>query len=509
MQPLRDTAWILPRTVGILELEQLLATNFSLHHALERNSTQHWVDSFDWRLFQEKRILFFDNNSWYLTNLKDRTRSTLHHTPTTLRFAQQFPKSPMGKTLKKILGVRALLEYGSLQMHSLSLDILNREGKSSLTILLQQASNRHSNRQLTFLYSRAAKHSTDHKQLAEILRDCGAVQKPAGKKLLALALKGAPRSPLDYSSKYSVPLSRDIQSSEAVQRIHGALLTTIQQNRQGVLDDIDPEFLHDMRVAIRRTRSALSLIKGGLSKELSDFLKVELRYLGQLTGPVRDLDVYLLKEEQYRGLLPPPLREGLNSFFETLALRRSKEQKRLVSALHGPRFQKILNDWQQRLSSDTATDHGENGTTPVTDLAGKIIHKLLRRILRDGKKIHTGSRDIELHKLRIQCKKLRYSLEFFASLYDPKLIKQFIRQLKMLQNNLGNLNDLSVQQGMLTTYLTDMEPASNRDLHLAAALGGLITELARQQQGLKTQFKETFHHFCRPENMALYHKIFG
>lgn len=510
MQPLQETSWILPKTVGILELEQLLATHFSLHHALKKNSRRIWFDSFDWRLFSKKRILFFDNNIWYLTDLKGRTRSTLPRTPATYRLAQQFPKSPMGNTLKKILGIRALMEYGSLQMHCLSLDIQNREGKSNLTITLQQARNRQSNKQLIFLCSRGtAAHSTAHKQLAEILRDCGAVQKRAGKKLLALALKGAPRLPLNYSPKYSVPLNQGIQSCEAVRRIHGALLITIQQNIQGVLDDIDPEFLHDMRVAIRRTRSALSMIKGGLSEGLSDFLTTELRYLGQLTGPVRDLDVYLLKEEQYRGLLPPTLREGLNPFFKTLAQRRSTEQRRLVSALRSPRFQKILSDWRQQLSNDTTTDHGGNGGTPVTDLAGKIIHKRLRRILRDGRKIHAESQDLELHQLRIQCKKLRYSLEFFASLYDAKHMKRFIRQLKMLQNNLGEFNDLSVQQGMLTTYLAAMEPTSKKDLLLAAALGGLISELDRQHQQLRNHFEETFYHFYSPDNMALYHKIFG
>ena len=93
-----------------------------------------------------------------------------------------------------------------------------------------------------------------------------------------------------------------------------------------------------------------------------------------------------------------------------------------------------------------------------------------------GTSITPSSPDVLLHKLRIECKKLRYLLEFFSSLFAQKEINYLIKQLKILQDNLGDLNDLSVQQDTLRKYV---ETDSNKRTLLA--LGILIGKLNARQ----------------------------
>ena len=130
-------------------------------------------------------------------------------------------------------------------------------------------------------------------------------------------------------------------------------------------------------------------------------------------------------------------------------------------------------------------------------------------MLTDGKKINPDSPDESLHRLRIECKKLRYSLEFFTSLYDQEVMRQLVRHLKLLQNNLGDFNDLSVQQEMLAHFLSTIKPGTIRSREMAASIGGLMTDLARQHQQVRTHFEETFARFARKKNLDLYTSLFA
>ena len=127
---------------------------------------------------------------------------------------------------------------------------------------------------------------------------------------------------------------------------------------------------------------------------------------------------------------------------------------------------------------------------------------------RDGKALGADTADPEIHRLRIQCKKLRYALEFFSSLYPEEEIHLVVRQLKRLQDILGAFNDLSVQQQMLRHSLKEFQAGSRRNLELAAALGGLMQSLFQEQQELREHFTEAFTQFSDPANTALFNELF-
>ena len=101
--------------------------------------------------------------------------------------------------------------------------------------------------------------------------------------------------------------------------------------------------------------------------------------------------------------------------------------------------------------------------------------------------------DALLHALRIECKMLRYQLEFFTSLFPPKEIS---RQIKRLQDNLGDFNDLTVQQAHLLQIVEELDVGDPRTRKALVAIGILVEKMAGKQQTVKTKFADTFSVFA-------------
>jgi len=509
MQSLQHLSWIFPEDLMLSDLEKLLSVHFTMQLDSAKKSSRIWYDTFDWRLFRKKQRLTSEGNNWILDDFQGRQLAVLKSPEESFRFSWQFPVSPLRQFLENSLDVRGALPIAAEELESSSLQIFNNDKKIVVFLNIQQSTNsRNGKQRITVHMEEVRGYKKWFKRVARVLDSSGAVKLGSIGDLFPFVLEGTDRKPLDYSSGYAVPLTPEMSSLEAIQRIFVFLLSCMRRNEVGILDDLDSEFLHDLRVAVRRTRSALSLLKGVLTADVTDRFKEDFRYIGQITGPVRDLDTYLLNEKKYKESVPQRLQQGLTYFFEALADRRKEAQQELIKSLRSMRYQQILTDWSQLLVQEDMPPAGKKGAIPIGILAGKIIHKRLRRILKDGANIHQGTPDSELHKLRLQCKKLRYCLEFFATLYEPQHMKQFIKQLKMLQNNLGDFNDLSVQQKMLADYLSKINPDSKKSQELAASIGGLMTALATQHHRLRAHFEKTFAHFCRPKSMKLYREIF-
>ena len=114
-----------------------------------------------------------------------------------------------------------------------------------------------------------------------------------------------------------------------------------------------------------------------------------------------------------------------------------------------------------------------------------------------------------MHALRIDCKKLRYLIEFFASLFPPTKIRQLINQLKRLQDNLGDFNDLSVQQEYLLSIAGELPINDMESRRALLATGSLVESLAHQQQLVRDAFAKTFTNFASPENQELYQQLYS
>ena len=508
MRTLRHRTWIFHDSMKCHDLVTILSENYSLQSKYLRTFTRYWYDTFDWLLFREKKLLKREGNKWMLV---DAAGISLHTeiSKKVHRSYHSFVQDSLREVLQKTIDIRALIEYGIEEVRASEIRILNKERKTVARFIIEESICTHSGAQLLHITLFELRgYAKQFKGVGETLSQLGSPAEDTQATLFRAAASGTGRVPLDYHSGYDVPLDPSMSSAEAVIAIYRSLLEDMHWNKQGVVDDIDTEFLHDLRVAVRRTRSGLTLMKNILDRERSEYFKQEFKQIGTKTGPVRDLDVYLLSEEKYRDRLPQELQEGLDYFFDELAQRREIEQKKLVRFLKSSSYRNILEEWQELLSDVDKHFIGKKCHQPIVDLANTIITKRLQRILNDGGLITGESPDEDLHRLRIQCKKLRYGLEFFASLYDLSTMKKLIGRLKKLQNNLGDFNDLSVQQEMLAEYLNTLTPRSKKSRATAASIGGLMADLAREHTQVRLEFESKFAAFTAEKNIQLYQTLF-
>ena len=293
-----------------------------------------------------------------------------------------------------------------------------------------------------------------------------------------------------------------------VRQILLRLLDAIEANRQGAAIGENAERLHDLRVAVRRTRAALGQFRGVFPAELLEHFRGEFRWLGALSGPPRDLDVYLEHFPSYQSALPEEYRGGLAPLESLLRDRRQAARRQLARALSSRRFQTLMQGWR-RFLTDAESDGtvSPNALLPMAELAGRRIRKLFARVLDAGRGIDSASPATDLHALRILCKKLRYLLEFSAGFYPAQQVERLIGELKTLQDNLGAFQDLTVQIRTLGEFAEEMAVAGTPARTLVA-MGMLIETLERRRKEVRKEFAATFARFSRKRNRALFKHLF-
>ena len=228
-------------------------------------------------------------------------------------------------------------------------------------------------------------------------------------------------------------------------------MTHLQANEAGVVQWEDPEFLHQMRVALRRIRSALSIFSDYVQHAESEPLKEELRWLTRELDAARNWDVFVLET------LPPilaafPEHQGLSWLKTTGEEWRHQQNLRAHDAVASDRYQRMLlrlGAWlcRQPWREDAKNGEGviEKGVIPFVS---RILQKRHRRLKKKGKLLVTLSPG-QRHEVRIAAKKLRYAAEFFSSLYPHKRTRRYIAALAGLQEVLGALNDAATTVSLL------------------------------------------------------------
>lgn len=284
----------------------------------------------------------------------------------------------------------------------------------------------------------------------------------------------------------------------------------MDDNLQGAIADLDSEFLHDFRVAVRRTRSLLSELKSVFPTAALQRFRAEFGWLGALTSEVRDLDVYLLKFETYRGMVPEPLRDAMHPLHEFLVRRQRLAQRdHLAPALRSARYRKLHRQWLRFLDAPLAARPlARDATRPIVAVARQRIWRTFKRVLREGSAIDRASPHEDLHELRKTCKKLRYLMEFFQSLFPAEEILALVKELKRLQDNLGDFQDLDVQIRSLTGFAGEMRAAGDLAPETERALAALADHLGTEMNVVRSEFEARFERFARQETRAQFKQLF-
>lgn len=273
-------------------------------------------------------------------------------------------------------------------------------------------------------------------------------------------------------------------------------LEALQAQEAGVLADLDPEVLHDFRVAIRRTRALLSQCRGVLGKKSIRHFRIGFGRLGRQSGRRRDLDVQLADlavlaakqtEEGQRALKPVDV---------WLRRRRNLAHYNLKRLLAGGKYRALLQQWARFLESQP--DLGERPSPPIRDLAERSIRDAWRRVCNEVRAITDHSPPAALHELRKSAKRLRYAVEFFRPLLEKEAARAFIGELKQLQDHLGAFQDCRVQMNTLQEAEMDLLAGNKLSADTALAIARLRAVLLMREQELRRHFREHFDRFpCR------------
>jgi len=494
-------------------IEALLLGNYPFK--VEEPVSEKWVfyDTFDWLLFNQSRSLHQSGQELFLRALPDGEILFNLFITTVPGFAWDLPDSALKNHLGPIIELRALLNLSELHVQSCTYRILNTDGKTVAHISYTEACAAQDTSPSTitsYLDLRIVRGYPKHgRQITTHLENAG-YNFSNWENLYFKTLEATGKVPGSYSSKINVQLEPGMRADEATKIILRRLLEVMKANEAGIQADIDSEFLHDYRVAIRRTRSALSQVRDVFPSSTNTRFKEDFAYLGKFTNELRDLDVYLLSEDKYCDMLPDVLRDDISPLFEYLRAQRERVLKGVSDHLNSERYARILSDWEEFLNEPVPEiPEAANATMSIIDLAQWRIFKRYRRIIKDGKFLLEHPQAELMHALRIECKKLRYLIEFFASLFPAKKIRQLIDQLKRLQDNLGDFNDLSVQQEYLLNIAEEL-PISNKESRRAIlATGSLVESLANRQRQVQEDFAATFTNFASPENQELYQQLYA
>ncbi|OEU59158.1 MAG: hypothetical protein BA870_02280 [Desulfuromonadales bacterium C00003094] len=498
-------------------LDDLLQSD-DWHQEAPLYSQATFFDTFDWRLYrQQSSLQVTTEDSCQALHYRSLRGDLLASLSSSCQpaFTWDLPPGKLRQKLESLIKMRRLLPQVSVTSRQRQLSLLNNNGK--IVLRLQLFSD------VLVADPRGTKGKIKpHLQIDPVRGYPSAAQRLASRfdadeglqvadnSPLAEALAAIGRQPTDYSSKLNLELKPSQSAKKALTTILLQLLATLKANLEGTSADLDSEFLHDFRVAVRRTRSALGQLKGILpAAELTPF-REDFAWLGTITGPTRDLDVYLLKFNSYRNLLPKHQHQDLDPFHRFLVQHQKMEQKILAAELASPRFIGLLARWQALLERQRKIDARlATAKLPAKQVADQRICKLYKRCLKEGAAITAESPAEALHELRKACKKLRYLLEFFQTLYPAKAMKDLITALKVLQDNLGDFQDYQVHGEAMLSF--GMLMAENQQAPPATllAMGTLAGSLLHQQQQTREEFHHRFKSFCRPRNQQLFQKLFG
>ena len=326
-----------------------------------------WLDTFDWRLYRAGLMLQFEHAKRGGRLLLSKADGTLQAEqpvtswPRRPRLAEDLPEGPVRDRIIVLTRPRALLPIVRAVSAVSVARLLNADGKTVVRLV----ADRTTVTAPSALSSAAAAGTTAElpprlavtavrgypgqaRRAASLLAAAPGISY-ASQSVFTAALTALGRHPADYTSGVEAEITATMPGSVAVARLLLRLLDTLELNVDGVLRDIDTEFLHDLRVAVRRTRSAIKLLGGVLPARLAEHYKAEFKWLGDLTTPTRDLDVHLLGFGPMTGQLVAASPADLEPLRAFLVKRRAREFRRLATALRGPRFRAITDDWRKAL----------------------------------------------------------------------------------------------------------------------------------------------------------------
>jgi CHAD domain-containing protein len=251
-------------------------------------------------------------------------------------------------------------------------------------------------------------------------------------------------------------------------------LDTILSRDPGVRLGGESEDLHQMRVATRRMRSMLRIARPLLKPEWEEPLRDKLGWLGRQLGEARDLDVQIGYFKSQFAKVDASRRAAFERFIANLEQKRHQVQEKLVRQLRRPRYVTLIN----RLMEAVREPATESNDTSLPELAKKAFKKLRKAV----KALDDTASNMAWHNVRIMAKRARYAAEL-AELCSGRTATRFIEKMKVIQDQLGDIQDASIAEDHLRRFA--FKKAGKSETFLAG-------EMVKRQRQRRRQAKRRF-----------------
>lgn len=300
----------------------------------------------------------------------------------------------------------------------------------------------------------------------------------------------------------------DDAMSEAGRKILAFHFARMLKEETAVRKGSDVEAVHDMRVATRRMRSAIRIYSPFFEEAAIRPLARRLRKIARLLGAVRDLDVFRLKAEAYADTLSRRERKAFQPLLDTWQAQEDAARIPLIKYLDGRRYATfierftdfVLTPGKGALRLEVSDPEGLPVPHRVCDIAPRLIYTQYGAVHAYAPYLTEATEDA-LHALRIEIKRLRYTLEAFADVLGPEAATA-IDATKAMQDHLGDLQDARVAVGMLAEYLAAHTNADSSELISAATVRAVQRYMAWREDErarLKAGVLEAWSAFATPD----------
>ncbi|MFN3231623.1 MAG: CHAD domain-containing protein [Alphaproteobacteria bacterium] len=267
-------------------------------------------------------------------------------------------------------------------------------------------------------------------------------------------------------------------------------------NQSGAFDGRDIEGVHQMRVALRRLRSALVFFGDFIGEPPLGGFKEDAKWAAGSLGPARDWDVFLAET------LPPVTdgwvgHDGLRALEESAWQIRETGYETARVAMMSPRYTAFalrISSWIERAGWRSGLDKAQvkRMAAPMSDLAGQLLDRRYAKVLKLGRKFDRMSRE-DRHELRIVLKRLRYAGDFFRSLYPKDKVKPFRGPMTDMLEKLGHMNDLTVAEHLCAVLLE--RGGQNRE-RVESGVAALLSWHEAHGAVAESAMRETWRAFC-------------
>jgi triphosphatase len=261
--------------------------------------------------------------------------------------------------------------------------------------------------------------------------------------------------------------------ADSARKIVARQLLRLRESDPLVRASDDPDAVHDMRVAIRRLRGTAASFAAAFPLRVLNPLTRDLKWLGELLGHVRDLDVQLAGLDRFIAAAPPTARRDLDSFRRFLQDEHRQRRAKMLAGMDSTRHDRLLlrlERYAQTARSGSALRMAA-ARTPIPVAAHDVLRKEFRRLRKCGDRTLAEQTPENLHALRIQAKRLRLLLDSLAAV-TGKPGRRFASRLSRLQDDLGEYRDAIMSAEAVRDYSQRLGP--HHELAQVLALGALM-----------------------------------